>query len=305
MSESGRGLLDDPMDSRRLSADLGRARARRGVTRRPAGQRRVFEWGSSASRDLDDLRAPRPRDSRRRPAARRAPGRAAGPRIARHHQHLVRWRRPWSSHRRLVGARRHLQRARPLVGGALVDAVPWGWRAIFFINPPLLAVAWWLTRTGVAELPGRRSPRAPHPTARPGRRHPRRRRPGPHRLSAHRGPPPLRGCGDGSSLRRRAARRLRARRGPPATADAPARSFFRSVRSPSPTSSPSWSTARWPPALSWLIVHVQAHLGYPAVKLRTCGRPRGRRLGPAVLPGRRPRAPSSVRVFCSSGRSTR
>lgn len=46
----------------------------------------------------------------------------------------------------------------PVLGGFLVDAVPWGWRAIFFINPPLLALAWWLTRTGVAELPGSRAP---------------------------------------------------------------------------------------------------------------------------------------------------
>ena len=45
----------------------------------------------------------------------------------------------------------------PVVGGVLVDSVSWGWRAIFFINPPLLALAWWLTRTGVAELPGRRA----------------------------------------------------------------------------------------------------------------------------------------------------
>lgn len=46
----------------------------------------------------------------------------------------------------------------PVVGGVLVDVASWGWRAIFLINPPLLAVAWWLTRTGVAELPGRRAP---------------------------------------------------------------------------------------------------------------------------------------------------
>ena len=46
----------------------------------------------------------------------------------------------------------------PVVGGVLVETISWGWRAIFFINPPLLALAWWLTRTGVAELPGRRAP---------------------------------------------------------------------------------------------------------------------------------------------------
>ncbi len=46
--------------------------------------------------------------------------------------------------------------AGPVLGGLLVESVSWGWRAIFLINPPLLAVAWWLTRTGVAELPGRR-----------------------------------------------------------------------------------------------------------------------------------------------------
>ena len=46
----------------------------------------------------------------------------------------------------------------PIAGGLLVDAVPWGWRAVFFINPPLLALTWWLTRTGVVDLPGRREP---------------------------------------------------------------------------------------------------------------------------------------------------
>ncbi len=46
----------------------------------------------------------------------------------------------------------------PLVGGLLVDSVSWGWRAIFLINPPLLLLAWWFTRTGVMALPGRRTP---------------------------------------------------------------------------------------------------------------------------------------------------
>ncbi len=56
----------------------------------------------------------------------------------------------------------------PVVGGVLVESISWGWRAIFFINPPLLALAWWLTRTGVAELPGRRAPGAARAPARPG-----------------------------------------------------------------------------------------------------------------------------------------
>jgi EmrB/QacA subfamily drug resistance transporter len=44
----------------------------------------------------------------------------------------------------------------PFVGGAMVDAASWGWRAVFLINVPICAVAFWLTRRGVPELaPGR------------------------------------------------------------------------------------------------------------------------------------------------------
>jgi EmrB/QacA subfamily drug resistance transporter len=45
----------------------------------------------------------------------------------------------------------------PFVGGTLVDAFPWGWRLVFAINLPLVTLAWWLTKLGVPELPGRPS----------------------------------------------------------------------------------------------------------------------------------------------------
>ena len=45
----------------------------------------------------------------------------------------------------------------PFAGGVLVDAFDWGWRLVFLINVPLLALAWWLTVAGVPELPGRPS----------------------------------------------------------------------------------------------------------------------------------------------------
>jgi len=48
----------------------------------------------------------------------------------------------------------------PFVGGTLVDAGPQGWRAIFFINVPLVMICIWLTRTGVPDVPGSRT-RAP------------------------------------------------------------------------------------------------------------------------------------------------
>lgn len=45
----------------------------------------------------------------------------------------------------------------PFVGGALVDAFPYGWRLAFLINLPLAVVAVWLARTCVPDLPGTRS----------------------------------------------------------------------------------------------------------------------------------------------------
>lgn len=45
----------------------------------------------------------------------------------------------------------------PFVGGALVDAFPYGWRLAFLINLPLGAVAVWLARTSMPDLPGTRT----------------------------------------------------------------------------------------------------------------------------------------------------
>ena len=45
----------------------------------------------------------------------------------------------------------------PFAGGVLVDAHPSGWRAVFLLNLPLLAVAGWLTTRGVPDLPGTRT----------------------------------------------------------------------------------------------------------------------------------------------------
>jgi EmrB/QacA subfamily drug resistance transporter len=41
----------------------------------------------------------------------------------------------------------------PFVGGAMVDAAPWGWRAVFLINVPLCVVAFLLARRSVPDLP--------------------------------------------------------------------------------------------------------------------------------------------------------
>ncbi len=46
----------------------------------------------------------------------------------------------------------------PFVGGALVDAFPFGWRLAFLINLPLAVAAVWLSRAGVPDLPGNRTP---------------------------------------------------------------------------------------------------------------------------------------------------
>ena len=45
----------------------------------------------------------------------------------------------------------------PFLGGFLVDAHPSGWRAVFLINLPLVAVAAWLTARSVPDLPGNRT----------------------------------------------------------------------------------------------------------------------------------------------------
>lgn len=45
----------------------------------------------------------------------------------------------------------------PFVGGALVDAFPYGWRLAFLINVPLAALAVWLARSGVPQVPGNRT----------------------------------------------------------------------------------------------------------------------------------------------------
>lgn len=50
----------------------------------------------------------------------------------------------------------------PFVGGALVDSGPSGWRWAFLVNPPLLILALLLSRRGVPDLPGSRTP-APLP----------------------------------------------------------------------------------------------------------------------------------------------
>lgn len=46
----------------------------------------------------------------------------------------------------------------PFVGGALVDSGPSGWRWAFLVNPPLLVLALVLSRRGVPDLPGSRTP---------------------------------------------------------------------------------------------------------------------------------------------------
>jgi len=45
----------------------------------------------------------------------------------------------------------------PFVGGALVDALPYGWRLAFLLNLPLGAVAVWLARDAVPDMPGTRT----------------------------------------------------------------------------------------------------------------------------------------------------
>ncbi|MEZ5184521.1 MAG: MFS transporter [Candidatus Nanopelagicales bacterium] len=44
----------------------------------------------------------------------------------------------------------------PFMGGALVDAFPFGWRLAFLINLPLAAAAIWLAQSAVPDLPGNR-----------------------------------------------------------------------------------------------------------------------------------------------------
>lgn len=45
----------------------------------------------------------------------------------------------------------------PFVGGALVDAFPFGWRLAFLINVPLAVAVVWLARQALPDLPGNRT----------------------------------------------------------------------------------------------------------------------------------------------------
>lgn len=46
----------------------------------------------------------------------------------------------------------------PFIGGALVDAFPYGWRLAFLINLPLAVAAVWLGKRAVPDIPGNRTP---------------------------------------------------------------------------------------------------------------------------------------------------
>ena len=59
--------------------------------------------------------------------------------------------------RSLVRAVRSVHRLGPFVGGALVDAFPFGWRLAFLINVPLAVAVVWLARQALPDLPGNRT----------------------------------------------------------------------------------------------------------------------------------------------------